>query len=72
MRTSDQLNKNYLVRYYPKSNRVKNHLVGFNRMKTLTGDIFTFYKMLDRVEKNKDDQIRVNLRRGIAFEFTRR
>ena len=65
-----EINKNYLIRFYPNSqNRSRHKLISTPDMFSLVGDQKLLQRVLKRVDSSKDNKTVVRLRRGVEFVF---
>lgn len=65
-------NRNFIIRYYPESEKLGNHkLIGFSTLVTIVGQR-TINQLLERVINSADNIQEVKLRRGIMFRFIAR
>ena len=68
--TEQQLNRNYLIRYYPNSQDRNGHqLISTPTMVGLIDDDKVLNGVLTRVDSSPNNKTVVRLRRGIEFVF---
>lgn len=67
--SSTRFEREFKIQYFEKPESEHNEYIGIQKLKEIVGDLFTATRILDKIQRSRDQEIEIKLRRGIRFKF---